>query len=436
METDENTTLVKGGKDDSGIENMDTDELSLPVIIETTKITPIEMEALNEALRVQEIEICLSRVLDAFWNDQCKGQIIVPETASCFKEFILEDGSVDFESLAFQIITEIVMLYFEGKRVDFKNSWDHNYLTSTPHRSDTFDTSAGSSQMELDTNCPGPMLAPHNLPNQGACTYLIQAYSRCCNEYDRYNSTKNLKKFGNSVLNLIHALKEQIIRTVILILNGTLSNRSYSTSAKVHRSVLLDMLYEDAMPSDFLRHLTAEAYCDHNNMSKIFGTLLNNLFTDMQAKVVGKKIDVTPISILSQLLNITISGNTEGIARPFCNLVSKIYNFYPALCTDIPGREIAKVSYLGPFLSISVFSEENPKLLEDEDDDQKANLSIGLQSVSLIEFSSSFFFFPLPLLPKNVNDHGLIHSFLIYFSAIGAYALSNARYFPQPSEER
>lgn len=385
METDEGHVLEKGCDGDSGIENMETDEMPATTAPFDVQRTVSESEELNETIRIKEIEICISRILDAFWTDHCKGQIIVPETASCYREFVDDHGSVDFENLAFQIIIEVIMQYFEGKRVDYKGTWES--YSSTPIRSSTASqmdagVSAGSSnQMELDNNCPGPMLAPHNLPNHGACSYLIQAYNRCWNEHDRYNGPKYIKKFGNSVLAIIYSLKEQLVRTVILILNGTLFHRP-TPSSKVHRSVLLDLLYEDAVRPDFLRHLTEEAYKYPKNMSQIFGTLMNNLFTDMQAKVVGRKIDITPINIMSQLLNISINGNPDGIVRPMCNIVSKIYNFYPALCTETPGREIAKVSYLGPFLSVSVFSEENAKLFEDEDDDLKANLGVGLQSVS------------------------------------------------------
>lgn len=363
------TATTKPSVANSSVEQMETDEAP-PAVQRTTS----ETEEIDDVQKTREIEICISRVLDVFWTDHCKGQIIVPETASCFSDFVDDStGTIDFENLTFQIITEVIMQYFDGKRIDYKNGG----------HAESSGAAGSSSQMELDTNCPGPMLAPHNLPNQGACSYLISAYNRCWTEHDRYNGNKYIKKFGNTVLSIIYPLKEQIVRTAILILNGTLAQKPPATTAKLHRSVLLDLLYEDAVPSDFLRHLAEEAYKEPKNMTKIFGTIMNNLFTDMQAKVVGKKLDLTSIDLMNQMLNITINGSPDGMVRPICNIVSKIYNFYPALCTETPGREIAKVSYMGPFMSVSVFSEENPKLFEDEDDEMKVNLAGGMQSVSV-----------------------------------------------------
>lgn len=377
MDTEEsNAGKVFDG--DSGIENMETDEASAPIELDRA-----ELDAIEEKSKFKEIETCISRILDAFWHDDCAGQIIVPETASCYKDFQDENGKYDFENLSFQIITEIVMQYFDCKRIDYKIMSDHNY-TSTPIRISNFNqlnSSSSLNQMELDRNCPGPMLKPHNLPNHGACSYLIQAYARCCVEQSRYSSPKMVKKFGNAIVSAIYPIKVQIVRTVILILNGTLFYRT--TAAKTHRSILLDLFYANSVPCDFVRHLIEETYKDQRNMLKIFGTLLNNLFTDMQAKMVGKRIDVAPIAILCLLLSITVNSHPDGIVRPICNIVSKIYNFYPTLCTESPGREIAKVSYLGPFLSISVFSEENSKLFEEEDDEMKTTLGIGYQSVSI-----------------------------------------------------
>lgn len=384
METDDiNFTSDKPGDGDSGIENMETDEVPALVSEDRTKTV---IQEVDEKAKHSEIEICLSRILDAFWADHCEGQIIVSDAAEFYKDFINnKTDSINYDDLAFQIILEIITQYFEGKRIDFKKNPDNHTSTLIRQKTDCGNTLLSNETIHMDTtdiNCGVPSMAPHNLPDQGACSYLIECYIRCCSEHDRYNGVKNLKKFGNSVLAVIYSLRTQIVRSAILILNGSIRNVS-TPSPKAHRSVLLDLLYEDAIPSDFLRHITEEAYQEPENMQKIFGTLVNNLFTDMQTRVMGKKIDIAPITALYQLSNITIINSADSsVARPFCNLIAKIKNFSPPLCTGTPGREIAKGSYMGPFLSVSVFSEENPKLLEDDDDDVKSNLGVGLQLVS------------------------------------------------------
>lgn len=380
METDENVQSSvdqPANEADSGIENMETDDVTTSVVAPVAGNVDVEVDT---TVKQHEIEICLSRILDAFWSEQCEGQIIVSETADSYKDFIDADTtSINFEDLSFQIITEIITQYFDGKRVDFKNSHTSTPVHVKSRRKPNATSDSDANRMDTgESSCATPKLAPHNLPEHGACTYLMQAYQRGCAEYERYSSAKNQKRFGTTVLTMIFGVKEQLIRSAVQLLNGVFATRSGSKS---YRSVLLDMLYDEIIPFDFLRHLVEEANRNGNNIGKTFGLLLNNLFTDMQSRVVGKKIDVAPINVLSQLLDITVTvaGVTQ---RPFCNLVAKLYNFYPRLCTDTPGREIVKVSYLGPFQSLSVFSEENPKLFEDVDEDWESNLGITLQTVN------------------------------------------------------
>lgn len=394
METDENvqSTVVdsRPSECDSGIENMETDDV-------TTVVATPATTAVDDAMAIQnEIEACLSRILDAFWSEQCEGQIIVSETADSYKDFVDPNtDAINYEELAFQIIGEIIAQYFDGKRVDFKSSHSSTAPVDTdthrhsskptayvkPRRKAIASTSTGDvNRMDTDdANCSAPNLLPHNLPEHGACTYLIQAYQRSDREYERYNMAKNQKKFGISVLTMIFAVKEQLVRSAVLLLNGAFVSR---TTSKSYRSVLLDMLYDDTLPFEFLRHLVVEASRNGNDVGKTFTLLLNNLFTDMQSRVVGKEINMAPINVLSQLLDISINGPTGTAYRPFCNLVAKLLNFCPQLCTDTQGREIVKVSYLGPFQSLSVFSEENPKLFEDVDEDFENHLGLTLQAVS------------------------------------------------------
>lgn len=379
MEMDElaahQTSGDKGSADgDSGIENMETDE---PPSTPLTKVAPVDVE-LDNVAKEREAEICLSRILDAFWSDYCEGQIIVTETANCYKDFIDgESNAVNFSDLTFHALAEIAAQYYDGKIVDFKAS-------STPKK----DRMSEVERMDTgETSCTTPNLQPHNLPDQGACNYLIQAFKRSSLELDRYSGARSQKKFGKIIQDAIYALQEQIVRSTVLILTGKLNRRQSTLNQK--RSVLLDLLYEETVPFDFFHRLVDEVCRDEQNMTKIFGLMLNNLFLDMQGRIVGKRIDTTPIHVLSQLLDLTVQTTSDTVIRPFGGLLAKMDNFFPTFCTDTPGREIVKVSYLGPFLSLSVLSEENPKLFEDEDEDWDVNMGTAerYQAVSSEYFS-------------------------------------------------
>lgn len=375
METETSNKSLEG---DSGIENMETDELPQTVESSLTAKNATDL-ALSPKAKEQQAELCLSRILDAFWYDNCEGRIIVSETASFYKDVIIDDENpIEFDDLAFQVIAEVIDQYFDGKRIDFKASGGDSNTKSSLLL--TASTSDGSERMDTgEINCMTPNLKPHNLADYGSLKYLIESYNRCSAELVQYNSPRNRQKFDTVVLDVIEMVKKQLIKSAKLLLNGTMAKQlRSSTHAQTHRSILLKLMYDDAVPPDFLEMLIADSYMDSNVFNKIFGTFVQNLYVDMQSRVVSKNIDITPISILKQLLEITINGNI----RPICNLITSLPNFCPTLCTGTQGREIVKLSYLGPFLSLSVFSEENPKLAEDVDENWEETFGTSLRFVS------------------------------------------------------
>lgn len=365
---------------DSSVENMETDELPPAVESSLTAKPPVD-QPLPQETREREAEISLSRILDGFWTDHCEGQIIVSEAAEFYKEIVCDDGNpIDFADLSFQIITEIIVQYFDGKQIDFKASSSDASGLSLSSSSSKLATAESERMDTGDLNCMTPNLKPHNLPDQGAFSYLIAAYERSAREQDRYGSTKNRQKFDTTVLNVIDIVKKQLVMSATLLLNGSMVKQvRSSTHAQTHRSILLKLMYDDAVPSDFLSLLVEDSYRDRKIFNKIFGTLIQNLYVDMQSRVVSKNIDTSPINILKQLLDITIHDNL----RPICNLIAELPNFCPTLCSGTQGREIVKCSYLGPFLSLSVFSEENPKLAEDVDENWEDTFGPSLRMVGL-----------------------------------------------------
>ena len=70
-----------------------------------------------------------------------------------------------------------------------------------------------------------------------------------------------------------------------------------------------------------------------------------------------------PIEALEELIEIRCgpSGNIAPLGRLIANQVQ----FLPELMTSAPGRELARTSFMGPFLSVSIFAEEQPKVCYD-----------------------------------------------------------------------
>lgn len=366
METDEN--CYDG---DSGFENMETDECA--------PVRPIDDVVVTEKESIDERTICISRILDAFWDDCCEGKIIVSETAFNRSEDSSGSG-IDYEDLSSQILVEIAMQYFDGKLIDLKDLPETDKLT--PSTSDVSD-------------CPVPMMRPFNAANIAILKYFIGAYSRCEQETLKYSDAKFIKKFDNAVLNVISNVKLQIIRYTIQLVTDKMRLSSTDSIKTYEKSPLVKLLLRNEIPPDFLRSIVSEAAKAPADFNIFFNELVNILNIYMQCKrMPGSKLCVAPIIALNELVNVTLID--EPNVRPICNLIAKKSNFYPTLTTDFQGREITRTSYLGPFLSISVFSEENPLILDDDLKQDIENVSLNtterLRSVSIYLLASIFSF--------------------------------------------
>lgn len=403
MDTDE--IMERTGDIDSGIENMETDDCTPAAAAavanqsETSVTKPLDtlaMPVVTKPDRTNEAEICLSRILNAFWADHCEGHIIVQEAALAHKEMSMNMDAFsisDYDDLVSGALIEIFMQYFDGTRIDLKKTQsDHSMTTKTADSKKPLSSFADASTSEqLSTeqaSCSSsPTMKPFNPSDQAIIKFLIGCYDRCNGEASNYSDPRRIKEYGQYILELIERTKQQIVQYSVLVLDRTIklpANRTVSPQNKYReRSPLVDLLYDSDIPSDYLQMIVSEAHKNQASMQQIFGTLVNNLFTDMQSKIIGPRINVMAIQALNELFNVTLLQ--EPSVRPICNLVGKLYNFYPSMVTSMPGREITKTSFLGPFLSVSVFFEENPQLVDDEIKTSSVELdrnSVGLQSVS------------------------------------------------------
>lgn len=67
-----------------------------------------------------------------------------------------------------------------------------------------------------------------------------------------------------------------------------------------------------------------------------------------------------PIEALEELVEIGVGPNAK--VKPICYLIPKQEQFLPETVTPAVGRELARTSFLGPFMSVSIFAEDQPKV--------------------------------------------------------------------------
>ncbi|KAM7342203.1 ubiquitination factor E4B [Cochliomyia hominivorax] len=357
----------------------------------------------------ERIESMLSKVLNATWNEYCTGSMICPQTASFIEQN--PDKRFDFESLISNVLIECVLRLYNDEETgegsttgavgdncdaDMKSEGasgsaaiDESKVNkneciptySTPKKIKSDDTEvqeimanviddqpstsrglqSGITGCEFIGNCPTPsssMFTPMTLAKHNVVLHLIKCFKKHRQFSDKFNATITQDK-SEDVEKMQKVLKltlEQIFQTTTLVL----TDRIYENlNIALDQSALLELYYLERVPDDFLFEYVAECYKQTEDFEFIFSQMLRGLFMGMQRNLCSPTIKTQYMELLSKLMAVKV-----GTARPLCDLLAKQMNFLPPLCTQIPGREIVKCSYLGPFLSVSFFAEENVRFAE------------------------------------------------------------------------
>nr|CAH7740032.1 unnamed protein product [Callosobruchus chinensis] len=199
-----------------------------------------------------------------------------------------------------------------------------------------------------ETNEPGP-----NEMAFAALFYLMAVYNAVGTEernHPRKSSVPPLK-------DLLAEIRAQVIEYTTLVVRGFIIPLDDSPKAK-RQPLLLPAILRQAMPRGFLTELVARTQHDPDAFSEVFSPVLQGLYTMMLTASVIEDEHRAPLQALFELTDIRVG------ARPLCKLITEQKQFMPKLVLPAPGREIARVSFLGPFLSVSVFAEDEPKMAE------------------------------------------------------------------------
>lgn len=356
---------------DSGIENMETSENTSPVTEGTCLMVP-NIEAIEE-----KIEQYVSKILNATWNENSCGKLICAQVGNLIEMY--PEKRYDFKTLVSEILMECVTRIYNNEKPDSIDS-DSCDQYSTPKKIKSDDTevqeilanvvanAGGSSTSESDPRCGADQPSssrtmpsdqqssnPYMKPLRQGKTSVILYLIKCYKNYQNVSSRSDLivDPLFKTTLGFIH---QSIMRFSILALNDKLHQH---TAYQLDQSYLLEIIYQDRCPDEFLHDLVAEAYKYPEDFEYIFGQVLRALFMGMQRNICTTYMQTDQIQTLANLIVIKV-----GNARPICDLMVKQANFLPEICTKIAGREIVKCSYLGPFLSVSIFAEENIKFAE------------------------------------------------------------------------
>lgn len=228
------------------------------------------------------------------------------------------------------------------------------------------------------------------------CDAIFEYFNGCYTQVEREESLHKRADLKSASNSLLAEIKEQLVRFAINLLTEKLDALlpDEVLSYISNNSPFLPLFTDHTINHNFVQHLMSETYNNETeSFTRIFTTLLNNIFFDMQKAVSGGHvIEDAPLNVLRELVDIKLLP--QCVERPICKLIVEHPNFFPRLCSEVPAREISKVTFLAPFLSISIFADENPKFAEHHFKDERPSNDgvhkIFTQTIQNVSFN--FFF--------------------------------------------
>ncbi|XP_037275963.2 ubiquitination factor E4B isoform X4 [Rhipicephalus microplus] len=149
-------------------------------------------------------------------------------------------------------------------------------------------------------------------------------------------------------------VRTQVVRLAVLLLRGFLAG----PSAPWKRSLLLDPLLEQRLPSGFLQDVLEVAAGDHEGMRQVFVPLVRGVVERMRSCSLQSELLHSPLAALVELTQLRFQGGW-----PVCQLMVDDSLWLPTPMTASGGRELSRLSLLGPFLALSPFAEDEPNLV-------------------------------------------------------------------------
>lgn len=190
-------------------------------------------------------------------------------------------------------------------------------------------------------------------PSARAVTYLLRCYMNVTTEERQHPKKSSLPPLSGVLLDL----RTSLVRHLVLILQGKIFAEN-----PPRISLLTSYILTNGIPRGLMPELAEQTYSDQSTFNCIFIPILRGVMEAMQKASVADQEHVRPLEALGELAELRC-GPSHTI-RPVAGLIASLPDFNPEPCSAVPGREIAKTSFLGSFFSVSLFSEENPKLAD------------------------------------------------------------------------
>uniref|UniRef100_A0A4W3HNT2 Ubiquitin conjugation factor E4 B n=1 Tax=Callorhinchus milii TaxID=7868 RepID=A0A4W3HNT2_CALMI len=158
-----------------------------------------------------------------------------------------------------------------------------------------------------------------------------------------------------SVSQLLSNIRSQCISHAALVLQGALTQ----PRSLLQQSLLVPYMLCRNLPYGFIQELVRMTHQDSEVFKQIFFPIIQGLAMAVKECSLDGDNFKYPLVALQELCEIKF-----GKTHPVCNLVASLPLFLPDSLSQGTGRELQKLSVLGSFFSLSVFAEDDTRVVE------------------------------------------------------------------------
>ncbi|RWS16347.1 ubiquitin conjugation factor E4 B-like isoform X2, partial [Dinothrombium tinctorium] len=187
--------------------------------------------------------------------------------------------------------------------------------------------------------------------------YLMECYERVSYEE---KSLCNKRCVSLPITDLLDEIRSQCINYSILVATNKVNPCSMHYSASALTPFVLHLCW----PRGFFLKLISATYGEDgvgSSFTELFQPLLYSLCQEMQKRSSFTHEGTYKLALqsLAELCDIKIGQN-----RPMCELLVRLDLWMPEPLTSAAGIEFSRLTFLSPFLSLSVFAEDDPKIVD------------------------------------------------------------------------
>ncbi|XP_057335851.1 ubiquitin conjugation factor E4 B [Microplitis mediator] len=341
---------------DSGIENMEVEEQDRKDHTSRSRTTSSSADVSTD-----QIHSTISRVLRVSWKQPTEQTIFLPELSANVSSF---ERTMSHTDIINESLMEALKIFTDNEdplkdiTIDILSEGEDSPNSQT---SPMVSPAAATSSLASSSGAGLPlMVTSENKNKPRSFFYLVDCYSRAALE-ERNNPKRSSFPPISEVLISLRAQCVQYASLVLQQIIGVPVDKLMNPSSVITSPLLYPVLAQ-TLPRGFLHELVARTHLNPQTFNKIFTPLLQGLYMSMQQVSLIGNTHRRPIEALEELIDIRCG--THGNIRPICRLITHQIQFLPDFMTTAVGRELTRTSFLGPFLSVSVFAEDQPKVAE------------------------------------------------------------------------